>query len=171
MARRPTLFKRLPSLRWKPKVNEQIITQEVQGNYPAFTNDFAFLEKELLPYFQKFDNAALRTQNQFRLAQVTLIFGAALATTLGTIQTALEGQAWPGIFEAVVAIALTAVAQRARKLSARQPYYTDRLKAETLRGEYFLFLGRIKPYDDEQSRTQTLIRRVARVVAGGPSNE
>ena len=66
----------------------------------------------------------------------------------------------------MLAAGLAAVALRARALKAQERYFTNRLKAETLRGEYFLFLGRIGPYADDRHRAQRLIHRVAEVKAG-----
>jgi hypothetical protein len=165
------LFKRLPYLRWRPKEGEQIIPPKAQADYPAFAEDFERLEQELMPHFRELDNEALRTQNQFRLEQVALIFGGALATTLGTIQAVLADAIWPGIVEAVLAAMLAAIALRTQALKAQERYFTNRLKAETLRGEYFLFLGRVGSYADDDYRIQQLIRRVADVKPGRERDE
>lgn len=160
------LFKRLPRLRWRPKEGAQIVPLDVQTNYPTFADDFEWLEQELMPHFRELDNDALRAQNQFRLEEVFLIFGGAFATTLGAMQAAFANVVWPGIVEAVLAASLAAIALRARALKAQERYFTTRLKAETLRGEYFLFLGRIGPYAEDRYRAQRLIRRIAEVKAG-----
>jgi hypothetical protein len=138
----------------------------VQADYPGFAEDFEQLEQELMPHFRKLDNEALRAQNEFRLEQVALIFGGAVATTLGAIQVALAAAVWPGIVEAVLAAVLAYVALRTQALKAQERYFTNRLKAETLRGEYFSFLGRVGHYADDRYRIQRLIRRVADVKAG-----
>jgi len=166
-----TLFKWLPYLRWRPKEGEQIVSLEVQARYPAFADDFELLERELMPHFRELDNEALRTQNQFRLEQMALIFGGALATALGAIQAALADAIWPGIVEAVLAAGLAAITLGARALKAQERYFTNRLKAETLRGEYFLFLGRVGSYADDDYRVQQLIRRVADVKLGRERDE
>lgn len=160
------LFKRLPYLQWRPKEGEHIVRPEVQAEYSAFADDFELLERELMPHFRELDNEALRAQNQSRLEQVTLIFCGAFATVLGAIQVALANAVWPGIVEAALAGGLAAVALRTRALKAQQRYFTNRLKAEALRGEYFLFLGQAGPYADDRYRVQRLIRRVAAVKAG-----
>lgn len=159
------LFKRRPSLRWRPKEGEQIVSLDAQAGAPAFADDFKILERELLPHFRELDNTALRAQNQFRLEQTALIFGGALAIVLGAVQAALSDAVWPGIVEAALAAGLAAIALRARTLKAQERYFTNRLKAETLRGEFFLFLGRVDPYADDDSRLQRLIRRVVEVKA------
>ena len=162
------LFKRLPSLRWSPPQDQQIIPTEEQAQGLAFTGDFKTLENELMPHFRELDAEALRIQNQFRLQQVTLIFGGALATILGALHAAFgAGPAvWAGIVESVLAAVLSAVALRAQGTHAQERYLSDRLKAEKLRTEYFLFLGRVGTYADEQERLPSLIRRVADVRSG-----
>jgi Protein of unknown function (DUF4231) len=159
------LFRRFPSLRWRPRSDKQIVPLEAQAEFPEFTEDFATLERELLPHFRELDNEALRRQNQFRLDQVLLIFGGAVAAVLGAIQAASPSSPWPGVAEFLVAGGLSAVAFRQRELRARDRYSAGRLKAEALRGEYFLFLGRLGRYAHERERVPHLIRRVAQIVA------
>jgi Protein of unknown function (DUF4231) len=168
MAKGLALFKRFPRLHWRPKEGEQIVPREVQATCPALADDFALLERELLPHFRELDNEALHAQNQFRLEQVALILGGTLATVLGALQASLLDVVWPGIAEAVLAAGLTAVAFRAQALRAQERYFTNRLKAEMLRGEYFRFLGRIGPYAEDREHIQQVIRRVAEVKAGEP---
>ena len=158
------LFRRLPGLRWRPHQDEQIVPLAAQAEYPEFADDFAILERELMPRFRALDNQALRRQNQFRLHQVTLIFGGGLATVLGALQAGYPAVAWPGAAEAVVAGFLSTVAFRQRELHARDRYSVNRLKAELLRSEYFLFLGRVGAYADDAARVRHLVRRVAQVL-------
>jgi hypothetical protein len=161
------LFKRLPSLRWSPPRDQNIIPTEAQTQSPAFSDDFKTLEDELMPHFRELDGEALRVQNQFRLDQVMLIFGGALATILGAVHASLgAGVVWAGISEAVLAAVLSAVALRMQATHAQERYFSDRLKAERLRTEYFLFLGRVGTYADEQERLPCLIRRVADIKSG-----
>lgn len=161
MLRRITLFKRLPMLRWRPRENEQIVPPETQNQFPDLTSDFAILEQELIPGFRKLDNETLRAQNRFRRQQVILIAGGVIATTLGAVQAAHAKKIWPGIAEAAVAGFLTSVSFIAREFDEQKKYFSNRLKAETLRGEYFLFLGRMGNYANDADRVQNLIRRVA----------
>ena len=162
------LFKRLPSLRWSLPRDQPIVPADAQTQSPAFSDDFKTLEDELMPHFRELDSEALRVQNQFRLDQVTLIFGGALATILGALHASLGTGAalWAGISESVLAAALSAVALRLQGTHAQERYLSDRLKAETLRTEYFLFLGRVGTYANEQERLRCLIRRVADIKSG-----
>jgi hypothetical protein len=162
-----TLFRRLPRLVWSPQ-NEDIIPSDVQLQHPALAKDFKTLEDELLPHFRELNADALRYQNEFRLDQVMLILGGALATVLGVLHASLPRTAatWAGIVEAVLAAALSAVALRARTAGAQQRYFSWRLKAEKMRAEYFLFLGGVGIYADEKERLSHLIRRVAEIKIG-----
>lgn len=159
------LFRRLPTLRWRAKKDEHLVPPAVRANYPSLADDFFLLEQELVPHFRTLDNEALRAQNRFRLEQVVIIFGGALATALGAVQVALINTVWSGIVEAVLTIILAAIAQRARAWNAQNRYFTNRLAAETLRSVYFKFLGRLGPYANENSRVPNLIRHVAEVRA------
>jgi hypothetical protein len=163
-----TLFKRLPKLRWHPAQNEEILDLNVQSQYPALADDFKSLEEKLLPHFRQLNADALRYQNEFRLDQVMLIFGGALATILGVLHASLPRTpaVWAGIVEAVLAAALSAVALRARTTGAQQRYFTWRLKAEKMRAEYFLFLGGVGIYADETKRKSNLLRRLADIKSG-----
>jgi hypothetical protein len=161
------VFRRFPRLRWQGRADEQIVPPAAQSEFPEFADDFAVLERELLPHFRALDGEALSRQNQFRLDQAVLIFGGLLAAVLGAIQAAAPEMPWPGAAECVVAAVLTAIAFRQRELHARERYSASRLKAEALRGEYFLFLGRLSPYDHdhEPERVRQLIRRVGQILS------
>jgi len=155
------LFKRLPRLFWEPKKDVQVLPLEIQSQYTDFQADFDILEKKLMPYFRDFDNEALRAQNQFRRQQVTMIAGGVIAATLGAIQAAFSEASWPGMAEAALTAFLTMVAFFVRELDAQKKYFSNRLKAETLRGEYFRFLGRLSEYAGDADREANLIRRIA----------
>jgi hypothetical protein len=179
MANGLVLFKRWPRWRWRPKINEEIMPSDKRTTFSTFGDDFAVLDSELIPFFRDLDNSALQAQNQFRREQIILIGGSALAATIGAIQTALSTAAlhsaadsarpWVGVVEAILAAALSAVAFRASTLQPQKRYFTHRLKAEMLRGEYFLFLGRLDPYANVADRKQHLMRRIAEIVAGEPN--
>ena len=141
---------------------------EAQAQRPDLAADFATLEGELMPYFRELDANALRLQNQFRLHQVTLIFGGALATILGALHASLASgaAAWIGISQTLLALVLSGVAIRSQTTRAQERYSTNRLKAERLRSEYFLFLGHVGTYSDEKERLPQLIRRVSEFKIG-----
>ena len=149
-----------PTLRWRAPKREPLVPAHVQGAAPALAGDFAVLERELLPQFYVCDEGALHAQNSFRLAQLLVISGGALATFLGTIQAAFgPGVATVGIAEAVVAGTLAGVVAYVRGLQTQREYFTMRLKTERLRSEYFLFLGRNPPYESEDERERRRLLR------------
>ena len=161
------LFKRRPIIFWKPKTDEQIVPLDARNGRPDLEKDFEILEQRLMDNFRRLDNEALHSQNQFRWQQIILIFGGMMTGTLGAIQAAMSETArWPGAAEGIIATLLTAVAFVAQKTESQKKYFSTRLKAEMLRGEYFLFLGRLGAYKDDASRVQNLIRRVVEIESG-----
>jgi len=137
-----------PRLLWRAGQRYPLVSAEVRAAAPALAEDFDVLDRELLPDFYELDEAALRAQNTFRLGQLFVIVGGAAATALGAVQAALGGGVTEiGIAEAIVAGTLAAAVAYVRGREAQREYFTTRLKAERLRGEYFLFLGRVPPYD------------------------
>jgi len=161
MLRRITLFKQLPTLRWQPRGNDPLVPSEAQNQFPDLAADFAVLEQELMPSFHRLDSEAARAQNRFRRQQVLLIAGGVITTTLGAVQASHANMIWPGLAEAAVAGLLTSVSFIAREFNEQKKYFSSRLKAEMLRGEFFLFLGRLGNYANDADRVPNLIRRVA----------
>jgi hypothetical protein len=161
-----------PRLFWRAGVREPLVSAKLRDASPALVKNFDVLEKELLPAFYVFDEAALRAQNSFRLGQLFVIVGGAAATALGAVQAALGGGvAEIGVAEALVAGTLGATVAYVRARQAQREYFTTRLKAERLRGEYFLFLGRVPPYDldDDAERLRRLREQVSKVEAEEPT--
>lgn len=150
------LFKRFPKLIWRPGKPDPVISQADQVRWPTLADDFKTLDKELVPIFQKIDEQALKIQNQFRLWQVILISGGALATILGAFQATFSSAHWLGIIEGVVGIALATITATVRQLQLQEKYFHYRLKAEALRREYFIFLAHAVPYDENESRVKRL---------------
>lgn len=168
---RPTFLARLPRLRWRPGEREPLVRPDVRTAAPELEPDFEILDAELVPTFHELDEGALRAQNDFRLGQVLVILGGALATALGAVQAALGGGVTEiGVAEAIVAGILAAVVAYVRGRQAQRAYFTGRLKAERLRGEYFFFLGRVAPYavEDGAERRRILRRRVAEIDVEDP---
>jgi uncharacterized protein DUF4231 len=165
MLRKLKLFNRFPRLFWKRGERYHVVDPAIRGQYPALAEDFALLDKYLMNSFWELDEEALEAQNKFRRAQVILILGTMLATIFGAIQAANPESKWPGLVETVLAALMAAVIMKIRTLKTHEGYYTNRLKAERLRGEYFLFLGRAEPYSNDNDRVPNLVRRVAEVRA------
>ena len=164
----PARFRRLP--RWPGALRpaEQLVPPEARAGCPTLLEDFDHLDRHLLPVFREMDGEALRQQNRFYLTQLLIIVGSALVTILGAWQAAAGGgQLWVGLAETVLAalLGLGTIVTAAR--NARRAYFTSRLKAERLRSEYFLFLGRQGPYGDERRRHTVLSARVAAISASG----
>ncbi len=162
------LFRRFPKFHLLPN-KEEIVPCAERSRYPAFTEDFKALEKELLPSFHELDNEALSRQNRYRWMYVILIFGGAAVTILGIMQLAFITVSWIGITEAVVAGLLGLATAALQRFKDHERYLNARLAAERLRSEFFLFLGRRGQYTNEQDRIQKLIQHVADIKAKGES--
>ena len=137
-------------------------------DYPALEADLEIVKRTLEPSFRRADVAALRCQRLFRASELTLIFGAVAATTLGAIAAASSATAehtgqtqnlW-GVAEALLAFALGAVAFVVHNFHWHARWLRQRTVAETLRGEQFLFLGRVGLYSKADDAARLLEARV-----------
>lgn len=146
-----------------------------RGDYPALEADLEIVRRALEPSFKRADAAALRFQRLFRLSELTLIFGAVAATTLGAIAVAssstLEpagetGNLW-GMTETLLTFALGALAFVVQRLHWHERWLRQRTVAETLRGEQFLFLGRVGPYGETGDAARLLEARVLEIEKQG----
>ena len=161
-----------PRLVWRAGKRVPLVAPDLRAASPALAEDFDVLDRELLPDFYELDEGALRAQNTFRLGQLFVILGGSAATALGAVQAALGGGVTEiGVAEALVAGTLAAAVAYVRGRQAQREYFTTRLKAERLRGEYFLFLGRVSPYDldDDHERLQRLRKQVSTIEAEEPT--
>ncbi|SRR5258708_29969127 len=162
------LFKRFPKVRLQ--VGEQVlIPREDRDQFPAFAADFAILDQELIPTFSKFDTQATRKQNSYRWMYVLLIFGGSLATILGIVQLTMDYE-WLALTSGIVAAFLGIITLYARSFRYQERYLDNRAQAESLRTEYFLFLGHFGSYADENNRVMALIQRVSEIEIGKKNN-
>jgi hypothetical protein len=158
LSRFPNLLYRPKTWVWLPKADD--------GRFAALSDDLAALHAELMPAYEDADFAALRAQNAFRGAQVTLILGGAVIAILGSLQAAFGDTAtWPSIAQLVAGASLTAIGTMQTKLGTQQRYLRERLVAERLRGEAFVFLGRIGYPDDAEAARRQLVARVVEIRA------
>jgi TRPM family ion channel/uncharacterized protein DUF4231 len=169
--RRPTLrsiplLSVLPRLRWRSPKERPFVEPGAVARWPDLRGEVALLEQELMPRFHVLDRDALRAQNSFRLSQLFVIFGSAVASALGAVQTALGGGvAGVAIPEAVIAGLLSGTLVYIRGRDAQREYLTKRLQAERLRSEYFLFLARAAAYAGRSDGDRlALLRERARAI-------
>lgn len=160
------LFKRLPKFRPLSHIEQHLIPLAEQDHYPAFKKEFDILEKELMPHFRKLDNEAIVHQNWYRWMYVILIFGSALVSILVIVQLAINIENI-GIISAILAACLGIATLVSRIFRHHERYLNARLATEFLRGEYFRFLGRFDPYENEQNRVQKLIEQVTDITMKG----
>jgi hypothetical protein len=161
------LFRRFPNFHPLPREEQNLVSLQERSQYLAFAEDFATLERELMPSFRELDNEALRRQNWYRWIYVILIFGGALVTVLGIVQLAFITIMGIGIAGAIVAATVGIVTTVSRAFNHHERYLNARLATERLRSEYFLFLGRFDDYANEQDRVRKLIQHVTDIKVKG----
>ncbi|MCS6871536.1 MAG: DUF4231 domain-containing protein [Anaerolineae bacterium] len=121
----------------------------------AIEEDLDLLEREVLQLFRERDLEAKVQQNRYRLYQISFIVLSALATTIGSLLALALTQQPPtwvpvlGFAETVVALLATFLAQISGRESPFILWLENRRAAEGLRREYFRYLMRLPPYDDE----------------------
>jgi hypothetical protein len=151
--RRPALLARFPRLFWRSSVDDQwpddwpVVSPEHLEEYPALSADLALWREQLESRFRKLDHRAQILQNQFWRQHVALIIGGLVATSLGAIQAALgAGVVGLAVAQAVLTGLLAGLTVVIRSRRAQQGYLEARLRAERLKSEFFLFLGRVGDY-------------------------
>jgi hypothetical protein len=164
------LFRQFPRFRPLHSGAEPLVPASELEKYPTFANDFRILDEVLVPVYATLNEEAVTQQNLYRWMYIFLILGGALATILGIIRLAFDVEVI-GLAGAIVAATLGCISLALRSLPYHKRYLNARLAAEQLRGEYFLFLGRIGPYADESQRLAHLKQRVLRIKHEGERNE
>ena len=153
--RPPALLARLPKLYWRPSADWPVVPavppvpadQPDEYEYRELREDLYVWTDTYEDRFRKLDHQAQKLQNQFWRQNVVLIIGGLIATTLGATQAALGGgNVWLAVATAVLTGLLAGLTVLIRSRRAQQGYLTARLKAEQIKSEYFLFLGRVGDY-------------------------
>ena len=165
--KRPALVERFPKPFWwrpdrdKPwRTDWPVLPADADDNYPELIPDFKIWRDQLEQPFRRLDHEAQLLQNQFWRQQVTLIAGGLLATGLGAYQAATGGgNKGVAAAQAVIAGLLTGLTALVRARHAQEGYLTARLKAERIKSEFFLFMGRVGGYA-ENGREERLRQQV-----------
>jgi hypothetical protein len=134
--------------------------------FPDLADDFAFLDRELMPAFAEFDLRAQRAQNRYWRQQLSLVAGALLISVFGAVQAGLRDEVWPGLVVGLLAAAMGAVTATLRQRDVQRAYLMARIKAERLRGLYFMYLTGLDAYGDPGSRRKALLADIAAVKRG-----
>jgi Protein of unknown function (DUF4231) len=169
--RRPALVARFPKpFWWRPKPDQPwpddwpVVPVDADARYPLLAADFRLWREELERPFRRLDHDAQVLQHQFWRQQVALIAGGLLATVLGTVQ-AVSGGGVPAVAaaQAVLTGFLAGLTTLTRGRRAQRGYLTARLKAERIKSEFFLFLGRTGAYggSDREQRLREQVENIA----------
>lgn len=150
---RPALLARFPKIFWRPSVDGEwaddwpVVRQGQLEEYPALRDDLAVWCEQLESRFRRLDHRARILQNQFWRQHLALIAGGLVATSLGAVQAAVGGGVVGlAVAQAVLAGALAGLTVLIRSRGSQQGYLTDRLRAERVKSEFFLFLARVGDY-------------------------
>jgi hypothetical protein len=150
---RPALLARFPKIFWNPSLEDAwasdwpVVQSEHLAEFPALADDLAVWTEDLEPRFRRLDHSAQLLQNQFWRQNLTLIIGGLVATALGATQAAMGGGvAGLAAVQAVLTGLLAGLTVLIRSRRAQQGYLTARLRAERIKSEFFLFVGRAGDY-------------------------
>lgn len=145
----------------------------LRAEFPALEPDLVIVRDVLDPPLMQADAVAMRYHRRFRRSELTLILGAVVAIVLGAIAAALSGNAeisaakpW-AISEGLLTLFLGAFAFVVRSLHWHDRWRRQRTVAESLRGEQFLFLGRVGGYAKAQDARRSLEERVVEIERQG----
>lgn len=149
----------------------QIMQPYMQAEFPAFTDDFRFLEECLEPYFLAASREAYERFQQYRyrrlIMAVLIIF--TLLSSLAVAANLMISRSVPDlelVIVPVIAIAGSALAAGPGGLRDGSRAYWQ--KAERLRREYFIFLGQLGDYADAWRRRDRLVRNVQAIMSEVP---
>ncbi|MEZ4669686.1 MAG: DUF4231 domain-containing protein [Anaerolineae bacterium] len=117
-------------------------------------DDIEFLDTELLRLFRERDYEASLHQNRYRLVQISFMLLAALATIIGALQGLSMGSradAVPAfaLAETLVALFTTYLATISGRVPSLPLWLQNRRRAEYMRREYYRYLMRMSPYDND----------------------
>lgn len=161
----PAWAKQLPRLRFdtQPNPNYQLIDPQKLNVLLAnadkeavkrIQEDIAFLDENLLRLFREKDYEASLQQNRYRLYQILFMVLAAVATIMGALQALalsarMEAVPLFGLAETLVALFTVYLATISGRVPSLPLWLQSRQKAENLRREYFRYLMRSAPYNDD----------------------
>ncbi len=133
------------------------------GAYPTLKEDLEAAERVLGPAYREADERSLRYQRRFRRTELAIIYGGVVAVGLGVVAGLTETGSLSttlAVGEAVLAAALGSLAFIARNLRWHKRWLESRWIAEKLRGERFLFVGRLGIYAGASEPERTLRQRL-----------
>ncbi len=159
----------------------QVPFRATESTMRAIESDLDLLEREVLQLFRERDLEAKLHQNRYRLYQISFVLLSALATTIGSLLALALTQQPPtwvpvlGFAETVVALLATFLAQISGREAPFVLWLENRRAAESLRREYFRYLMRLPPYDNEAmqpyERRMLLAERAALINRGSSPDD
>ncbi len=154
------------------------------ARFPSLEAEIEAADRILTPALAREDEQALQFQKKFRAAELAIIFGSVLAVGLGlgaglAPQADMSVGSVPGrhlfsFAELLLTAGLGALAFVSRGLRWQRKWLRRRWAAETLRGERFLFIGRLGAYGESPEPERVLRQRIVEIeqmVRRGPESD
>lgn len=165
------MLARFPRFFWRPDMDSPwdedwpIVSAEQLAEYPALRKDLEVWSNYLEYRYRRLNHASMIFQNRYWRRNVALIIGSFVATCLGVLQTAMGASVgWLAVLQASFTALLAQLAVLIRLGQVQQKFRTNRLKAEWIKSEYYLFLARTGDYasDDRMTKLQQSISDIER---------
>jgi hypothetical protein len=125
--------------------NARLESYDAGSRYRALAADIELADRVLEPAYADADARALDYQRRFVRAELTVIWGGVVAVGLGVLAgtTSLASFSFAA---SILTAGLGALAALAGGLRWHRRWLRYRWQAESLRGERFLFIGRVGEY-------------------------
>jgi hypothetical protein len=135
---------------------------EVADRYPALRDDLRAADDALAEASREAGRRARTYQRKFRRAELAIIWGGVAAVGLGAV-AGITDAPYVSLTESLLAGFLGALAFVAGSLKWHQRWLGNRWQAESLRGERFLFVGRLGRYAGDVDRASVARVRVVEI--------
>lgn len=141
-----------------------IPSSEESSKWPALKQDLATLDTEITKKRRKLSTEATRNKNLFLYSQALVVVAGVVMVGLGALRAALgEDILWPVAAEAVLSFVIGVLVLLSREMSWQKQWLHRRVASETLKTEFFYFLGRVDEYSEADDPVKLLRQRVWQV--------
>jgi cell division protein FtsW (lipid II flippase) len=133
------------------------------SEYSMLNEDLEILEEEIEKRRHEMSKLAGRNKKRFLFCQWTVVFAGVILVGLGAAINALgeEGRILV-LVQAIISFVAAAMTLLLREADWQKRWLCQRGASEKLKSEYFLFLGRVGEYSQD-NRVQVLRSRVASI--------
>jgi hypothetical protein len=139
------------------------------ARFPDLRDDIETTVRVLAPAYREADGEAMSFQTKFFRAELAIVYGGVIAVGLAVAAGLAGGQGQETLRDGVLfaeillTAALGSLAFISRGLRWHQRWLRNRWMAETLRGEQYLFVGRVAEYGEADEPDRVLRRRIVEI--------